>query len=238
MTDGFADQLFCSRSGPCISALSIDRHASWCVQLARPPLVRVAPKPAPCICGEERGLRVVNRMGKRPKERWIVVCDASRARVFKEHDQTRRYELVQEVEHPESRAHVRELVSDATGRKPVGVPLGGSYGGRSVSRGHGRIGAAPSSNPKEVEATKFARELGRLLEHGFYEHAYEVLVLVAPPPFLALLFGGAFRLIRSRPRSEIRPRHGARQDREPGRRMGARVDPSRGHDPHGLGPSC
>jgi protein required for attachment to host cells len=126
-------------------------------------------------------------MGKTSKERWIVVCDASRARVFEEHDQARRYELVQEIEHPESRTHVRELVSDATGRKPVGAPLGGSYGGRSVSHGHGRIGAAPRSNPKEVEAAKFARELGMILEHGFYEHAYEVLVLVAPPTFLALL---------------------------------------------------
>src|SRR5690349_581307 len=103
-------------------------------------------------------------MDTRLKERWIVVCDASRARVFKQRGRTGGYDLVQEIAHPESRAHVRDLVTDATGRKPVGAPLGGSYGGRSVSLGHGRIGAAPRSDPKEVEAMKFARELRAMLE--------------------------------------------------------------------------
>ena len=126
-------------------------------------------------------------MRRRAGERWIVVCDASRARVFKEHGRTGAYELVREIEHPESRAHVRDLVSDAEGRKPVGMPLGGSYGGRSVSLGYGRIGAAPRSDPKEVEAAKFARELRAVLERGLYDHSYETLILVAPPTFLGLL---------------------------------------------------
>lgn len=126
-------------------------------------------------------------MGTRAKARWIVVCDASRARVFEQHERTGPYALVLDIEHRESRAHVRDLVTDATGRKPVGVPLGSSYGGRSISLGHGRIGAAPHSDPKEVEAEKFARQLGAILEGGLYERAYEELVLVAPPAFLGLL---------------------------------------------------
>jgi protein required for attachment to host cells len=126
-------------------------------------------------------------MTDRPTTRWILICDASRARIYNQHGHSKEYELVQTLEHPESRSHVRDLVTDAHGRKPVGVPLGSNYGRRSVSLGFGRPGAEPDTNPKDVEAQKFARHLSSALEKGLNEHAYESLILVAPPRFLGIL---------------------------------------------------
>lgn len=118
---------------------------------------------------------------------WILVCDASRARLFHGKRGKQRaagLEQLQELEHADSRARGRDLTADAPGRKPVGpVPArSGNHGGA-----HGRPGAAPDTDPKEVEAQKFARELSALLEKGLHDHAYERLILVAPPQFLGTM---------------------------------------------------
>jgi protein required for attachment to host cells len=121
--------------------------------------------------------------------RWIMVADASRARVFRENDDTHAFEFVQTFEHEASRAHARDLMADANGRKPAGVSVGPNHGpgARSVSLGVGRVGVAPETDPKEVEAEKFARELSHYLEAQLQEHAYSKLILAAPPHFLGLL---------------------------------------------------
>jgi protein required for attachment to host cells len=121
------------------------------------------------------------------KTTWILVGDASRARLFEEREPGERYLLVESFLHPESRAHVVDLVTDANGRKPVGVSRG-----VGVVRGwqggvQGRPGVAPETDPKEVEAQKFARELSAALTKGFDEHRYAALMLVAPPHFLGVL---------------------------------------------------
>jgi protein required for attachment to host cells len=121
------------------------------------------------------------------KTRWILVCDASRAQLFRESDPGGEYELIEKFDHPDSRARGRDLMADTTGRKPVGPSVGASHGGRSVSLGFGRPGVEPDTDPKEVEAEKFARELGAVLDKGLASRTYEALVLVAPPKFLGLL---------------------------------------------------
>jgi protein required for attachment to host cells len=62
----------------------------------------------------------------------------------------------------------------------------------------GRPGAAPETDPKEVEAQKFARELADVLERGLNDHAYESLVVVAPSRFLGLLRGSVAKTVRKR----------------------------------------
>jgi protein required for attachment to host cells len=118
---------------------------------------------------------------------WILVCDASRARLFREKPQGKGLEQVTELEHGESRLHVRDLMSDANGRKPVGPVPARSATGQGGA--YGRPGAAPDTDPKEVEAQKFARELADMLEKGLNDHAYEHLVVVAPPHFLGTIRG-------------------------------------------------
>jgi protein required for attachment to host cells len=117
--------------------------------------------------------------------RYILVADASRARLFHEGAKDD-YRVVQEFAHEESRARARDLMADANGRKAAGPSVGGNHGGSAVSQGVGRPGVAPRTEPKEVEAEKFARELASAVEAKLHNHE-DRLVLVAPPQFLGLL---------------------------------------------------
>jgi protein required for attachment to host cells len=122
---------------------------------------------------------------------WILVCDASRARLYREEPQGRGFTLLESFSHDESRARARDLMADAQGRKPNGNPGGvgnGAHPGGTTGGNYlGRPGAAPDTDPKAVEAQKFVRELAEALERGLNDHAYQALVLVAPPQFLGML---------------------------------------------------
>jgi protein required for attachment to host cells len=117
---------------------------------------------------------------------WCLVCDASRAHLFRDGPPAGPFELQSSFDHPDSRARVVDLVSDTNGR----MPSGGSHGDGGGSRPsgfYGRPGAAPDTDPKEVEAERFARELAAVLAKGLDDHAYEALLLVAPPHFLGVI---------------------------------------------------
>jgi protein required for attachment to host cells len=128
---------------------------------------------------------------KSTRATWILVCDASRARLYREEPHSRGFTLLESFSHEESRAHTRELLADAQGRKPNGLPGGignGAYPGGTTGGNYlGRPGAASDTDPKTVEAQKFVRELADALERGLNDHAYETLVLIAPPQFLGML---------------------------------------------------
>jgi protein required for attachment to host cells len=129
------------------------------------------------------------------KKTWILVCDASRAQLFEQESPARHYQPVAAFVHEQSRAHVVDLVTDAQGRKPVGGPRGT----RARPGGfHGRPGVEPENDAKQVEAQKFARQLAAVLDKGLDAHAYEALVLVAPPKFLGLLKGSLDEQVRRR----------------------------------------
>ncbi|XXX73042.1 host attachment protein [Sorangium sp. So ce134] len=124
---------------------------------------------------------------KAARKTWILVSDASRAQLYREEPAGKGFTLLESYNHDESRARVRDLMADAHGRKPNGTPGGNgniSGGGGTYL---GRPGAAPDTDPKEVEKQKFAQELAEVLEKGLNEHAYDALVLIAPPHFLGLL---------------------------------------------------
>ena len=113
--------------------------------------------------------------------RWILISDASRARLFRTDDRAAIFTLLASFEHPKSRARVRELMADVNGRKPAGIPMAGSHGNQP------RPGAAPDTDAKEVEAQKFARELASYLQAGLHGNAYDSLVIAGPPHFLGVL---------------------------------------------------
>jgi protein required for attachment to host cells len=110
---------------------------------------------------------------------WILVCDASRARLF-QMAQPEQLKLLEELDHPSSRVKSRDLMADTNGRKP---------NGQAAGQTDQRPGAAPDTEPKEVEAMKFAQELAKMLDKGRVENQFDRLVLAAPPHFLGLLKG-------------------------------------------------
>lgn len=100
---------------------------------------------------------------------WIMVANASQAKLFANLGPKKGLQLVKELEHPESREKAANLVSDRVGN----YQGSGSY-------------AQPTA-PKEHEAERFAQELSRELEEGRVNNAYERLILVASAHFMGLL---------------------------------------------------
>jgi protein required for attachment to host cells len=108
---------------------------------------------------------------------WILISDASRARIFSFTDPEGGWELVRELNHPQSRANDRDLDSSELGRT------------RQVFGQGSRSAMEPPTTPKEHEAEQFAHELVHLLDHEYDRQAYTDLILAAPPHFLGMLRG-------------------------------------------------
>jgi protein required for attachment to host cells len=97
----------------------------------------------------------------------------------------RSWELIESFEHADSRARVVDLIADAQGRKPGGHPISAT-GAQRTRSAQGRPGAEPDTDPKEVEAKKFARELANRLKVGLNERVFDDLIVAAAPHFLGL----------------------------------------------------
>lgn len=93
---------------------------------------------------------------------WILVADGSRARVFLSIGIDEPLRLVQELEHPESRARGQDLMTDQPRMEP-------------------------GTLPRDHEAGVFARQLAGLLDLARSRNEYDQLVVVAPPSFLGVL---------------------------------------------------
>jgi len=108
---------------------------------------------------------------------WILVSDASRARLFttelREHD----WKLVEEFDHPEGRETSSEI-------RPTSPP-GKSQQGATAGAHHTAF--QPRTTPKEAEAERFAHLLDEYLNNAVQQAAFDHLVLVAPPHMLGVL---------------------------------------------------
>ena len=104
---------------------------------------------------------------------WILIANASFARLYANHGVKKGLELIKEFSHPESREKSSDLVSDRPGHN------------QGQGNGHGSF--VPASEPKQVEAGRFAQELAKELEHGRANNIYDRIILVASSPFIGLL---------------------------------------------------
>lgn len=105
---------------------------------------------------------------------WIVVADASTAKIYSAHKASlfngdgKKLALVSEHEHPESRMTDSELASDKQGR-------------------FGLATFVESTDPHEHEEERFAIELAKKLEKSFGENHFHELVFIAPAQFMGKL---------------------------------------------------
>ncbi len=106
---------------------------------------------------------------------WILICNASRARVFSTPGRGRPWTLIQELTHPESRLKGQAISADKPGRV------------QQMAGAGSRPAMEPPTPVKEVEAQRFAEHLAKVVENGHGHNTYTRLVLVAPPHFLGLL---------------------------------------------------
>lgn len=106
---------------------------------------------------------------------WVLVANASEARLFEAEKIGEAMQCVKEFSHPESREKGSNLASDRPGHY------------QSKGTGHGAL--AERTDPKDYEADRFAGELAGELEKGRTSNAFRHLVLVATPRFYGLLNG-------------------------------------------------
>lgn len=104
---------------------------------------------------------------------WILVANASRARLFATDNPAGPWDLREESFHEESRALARELLNQPDN------PNAGSL--------HRPLPENEPDGRRELEHERFARQLASRLERGVDDHAFERLVVAAPPEFLGRL---------------------------------------------------
>ncbi len=95
---------------------------------------------------------------------WILMADASRARIF--HESGKGLQELMDFFHAEGREHPRLRVSDRAGN---------------------RWGSTPGADLREAACERFALHLGKVLERGLEDGLYDRVRLVVPPRFLGLL---------------------------------------------------
>ena len=105
---------------------------------------------------------------------WLLIADASRARVIAADERLNIVAPIEDLVHPASRLHTHELLSDDRGRSRAGPE-----GPHSAFDGE--------SDRTDTEHDAFAREVAHLCEEGLDRGDYERLIIVAPPRFLGLL---------------------------------------------------
>lgn len=109
-------------------------------------------------------------------KRWIVVADATRARIFGTEAFKGALTELEDRVHYASRLHGHELETDALPRV-------------HDSHGPGRHAMEPSTNIKEQQVEAFALELARYLTEAHNADRFQKLYLIAAPHFLGLLRG-------------------------------------------------
>ena len=105
---------------------------------------------------------------------WVVVADEGNARLFATDKIRTELNEFETLTNPDARLQERELVAEGKGRS-------------FDSRGDNRHAMEPPTSARDQAAIRFAKTIADKLEHGAENHAYERLILVAPPDMLGLL---------------------------------------------------
>jgi protein required for attachment to host cells len=105
---------------------------------------------------------------------WIIIADASRARLFSIPPHRRSLDPVRTLENPLGRAHSHELGGDVPGR---------------LHKGMTGIGSAfqPHTDQHAAEVRHFVQELVDVLQAAFDKRQYDELAIAAPARLLGQL---------------------------------------------------
>lgn len=106
---------------------------------------------------------------------WILVANASEAKVYANKGIGKGLEVIARLSHPDSRKKTADLVSDRPGHMP------------GAGNGHGSH--IPATAPKQHEHDVFAHELAQQLDQGRTANSYQRLIIVAEAHFRGLLNG-------------------------------------------------
>lgn len=104
---------------------------------------------------------------------WVVVADKCQAKIFRM-GKAHKLEEISHLQHPESGLHNQDLISSKPGRSFQSV-------------GNTRSAYQPETEPKQIEAIKFANEIANVLYEASNKGEFKNLYIIADPSFLGLL---------------------------------------------------
>jgi len=112
---------------------------------------------------------------------FVLVANASEARLFERQEKYGHIAEIKNFLHPESRLSGSELEDDRQGSYKE------SATGQSRAEGHGISAQSKDTDPKTREAEDFARELAEILDTARKRGDFDNLVIIAAPAFLGKL---------------------------------------------------
>jgi protein required for attachment to host cells len=104
---------------------------------------------------------------------WVVVADRAQAKIFKV-VKFPKLEEIHHMEHPESKLHNQDLISSKPGRA-------------FQSGGVTRHAYQPETQPRQLEAMKFATDISKFLVEAHRKGDFNRLYVLAEPHFLGIL---------------------------------------------------
>lgn len=104
---------------------------------------------------------------------WVVVANSCEAKLFTV-SKFPHIELVEKLEHPESKLHDQDLVSSKPGRS-------------FQSGGTTRHAYSQETDPKKQEIEIFAKQVADLITSSHQKNAFQRLYLIASPQVLGML---------------------------------------------------
>ncbi len=105
------------------------------------------------------------------KKTWVVVADGAHARIF--------------LNEGPGTGLVPALDHDLIGNRQLSHEMGSDRPGVSFSSaGPGRNALAPHTDPHEHAKHEFIKQVAKAIKEGLNTHAFEQLILVAPPKAL------------------------------------------------------
>lgn len=103
----------------------------------------------------------------------VITANSNHCCIYDYHHKMKQLTLVKEIDHPENRLKMSELVSDRSGHYNTSHTNRGAYG--------------QTTNTTTVHIDNFAREVARELEKERNHHDYTELVLIMPPDMEGML---------------------------------------------------
>ena len=104
---------------------------------------------------------------------WVISANTNTCRIY-DYQKLKSLNCIKEIQHPESKLKISQLVSDRNGHYQGGESTRGAY--------------APHTDIKDVEKDKLAREIAQTVDAGRNTHAFDELVVIAEPHMNGLLF--------------------------------------------------
>jgi protein required for attachment to host cells len=104
-------------------------------------------------------------------KRWVLVADAGRAKVLEQSGPEKSLSPVEGLAFEHALSKSSDMARDSLPRTFDSV-------------GPGRHAIAPKSDPHRSEKLVFAKELAQVLDAGLTNHAYDKLIIVAPPQMI------------------------------------------------------